>query len=111
MDPYLEDPAIWPDVHHELISAIREILVRQLRPRYSVRVEERLYVSDETDPGRRVLVPTSESAVTERADRLSHHRVAASTSPRPSRSQSSSARKSTNPASASPTSPTARSSP
>lgn len=57
MDPYLEDPAIWPDVHHELISAIREILVRQLRPKYSVRVEERVYVSDETDPGRHVLVP------------------------------------------------------
>jgi hypothetical protein len=57
MDPYLEDPALWPDVHLELISAIRESLVRQLRPRYSVRVEERVYVSDETDPGRRVLVP------------------------------------------------------
>jgi hypothetical protein len=57
MDPYLEDPALWPDVHHELISTAREILARQLKPKYSVRVEERVYISDEADPGRQVIVP------------------------------------------------------
>ncbi len=57
MDPYLEDPAIWPDLHHELISVIREQLNISLRPRYYSRVEERVYISDESDPGRRVIIP------------------------------------------------------
>lgn len=57
MDPYLEEPGLWPDVHHELISVAREFLNRQLRPKYHVRVEERVYISDENDPGRQVIVP------------------------------------------------------
>lgn len=57
MDPYLEDPGLCPDVHHELISVARELLNRQVRPRYHVRVEERVYISDENDPGRSVIVP------------------------------------------------------
>lgn len=57
MDPYLEDPALWPDVHHRLISEIQETLNAQLRPRYFARVELRVYLSDETDPGRSVLIP------------------------------------------------------
>ena len=57
MDPYLEAPSIWPDVHHELMSVMRGRLNELLRPRYVVRIEERVYVSDENDPGRRVIVP------------------------------------------------------
>ncbi|MDB5332530.1 MAG: hypothetical protein JWP03_3681 [Phycisphaerales bacterium] len=57
MDPYLEEPGLWPDVHHELISSARHILTEQLRPRYSVRIEDRVYISDERDPGRRVIIP------------------------------------------------------
>ena len=57
MDPYLESPIHWPDVHHELMSVARELLNQSLRPRYHVRVEERVYVSDETDPGRRAIIP------------------------------------------------------
>jgi hypothetical protein len=57
MDPYLEDPARWPDVHHELISETRAYLNQRLRPKYFVRVEERVYVSDENDPGRRAIIP------------------------------------------------------
>jgi hypothetical protein len=57
MDPYLEKPSRWPDVHHELISAIRATLNLQLRPNYYVRIEERVYISTEDDPGRLVLVP------------------------------------------------------
>ena len=26
MDPYLEEPGLWPDVHHELISGTRALL-------------------------------------------------------------------------------------
>ena len=57
MDPYLESPALWPDVHHELISEIRAALNPALVPRYVARVELRVYISDDDDPGRQVLVP------------------------------------------------------
>ena len=57
MDPYLEDPALWPNVHSTLINVTRETLARSLRPRYFVGIEERVYVSSEGDPGRDVIVP------------------------------------------------------
>jgi hypothetical protein len=57
MDPYLESPEIWPDVHHELISEIRAALNPNLRPHYVARVELRVYISDDDDPGREVRVP------------------------------------------------------
>jgi hypothetical protein len=46
MDPYLEEPGLWPDVHHNLISRIQGVLSVQLRPNYLVRVEERAYIAD-----------------------------------------------------------------
>ena len=57
MDPYLETPDLWPDVHHELISQIRATLNLLIRPQYVTRVELRIYVSDEDDPGREALIP------------------------------------------------------
>lgn len=53
MDPYLERPSLWPDVHHELISETRAFLQGILRPKYYVRVEERVYLTDEDRPGRK----------------------------------------------------------
>jgi hypothetical protein len=43
MDPYLEHPEIWPGVHLLLIAALAESLGPQLRPKYSVSVEVRMY--------------------------------------------------------------------
>ncbi|OUL35268.1 DUF4058 family protein [Nostoc sp. 106C] len=43
MDPYLEHPEIWPGVHLLLIAALTESLTPQLRPKYSVSVEVRMY--------------------------------------------------------------------
>ncbi len=57
MDPYLEAPELWPNVHHGLISEIQATLNQRLRPRYKTLVEERVYISDEMDPGRKVIVP------------------------------------------------------
>ena len=61
MDPYLEDPGLWPDVHNNLITGMQAALTALLRPKYQVRIEERVYVSDDDDPGRGVLVPISRS--------------------------------------------------
>jgi len=57
MDPYLEAPSLWADVHHGLISEMQAVLNRRLRPQYHVRVEERVYISDENDPGRKAIIP------------------------------------------------------
>src|SRR5262249_4333796 len=57
MDPYLETPDLWPDVHHRLISEIQSQLNPQLRPAYVARVELRIYISDEDDPGREAIIP------------------------------------------------------
>jgi hypothetical protein len=47
MDPYLETPDLWPDVHHQLIGEIHATLNRLLRPRYIARIQHRFYVPDE----------------------------------------------------------------
>jgi hypothetical protein len=57
MDPFLEKPSGWPDVHHELISVIRATRNELLRPKYFVQIEEQLHISTEDDPGRTVLIP------------------------------------------------------
>jgi Protein of unknown function (DUF4058) len=43
MNPYLESPDFWPQVHHLLISSIFESLVPQLLPKYIVDIEKRVY--------------------------------------------------------------------
>jgi hypothetical protein len=45
MDPYLEHPELWPDVHLGMIAAIRAELAPRLSPRYTVSVEERTYIA------------------------------------------------------------------
>jgi hypothetical protein len=42
MDPYLEQPGMWPNVHNSLIVALRDDLAPRLRPRYYVALEERI---------------------------------------------------------------------
>ena len=45
MDPYLEDPRLWQDVHTRLITAIGNDLGPRLSPDYVVSVEARTYIS------------------------------------------------------------------
>lgn len=45
MDPYLEHPALWEDVHTRLIVAIADALGPQVRPHYRVAVERRIYLA------------------------------------------------------------------
>ena len=42
MDPHLEDPELWPDLHISLITYIRDALQPVLRPRYRARMDMRL---------------------------------------------------------------------
>lgn len=44
MDPYLEHPALWPDVHNSLIAAIRDELTPAVAPRYYIGLERRAYL-------------------------------------------------------------------
>lgn len=44
MDPYLENPALWPGIHHNLLSYIVEDLQPKLLPRYVAAVEERVFL-------------------------------------------------------------------
>jgi len=76
MGPYLEDPGLWPDVHTRIITRASEILTELLRPNYFVRIEERVFISEEGDPGRRELIPDIEVSV--RAESERERRSAAS---------------------------------
>jgi hypothetical protein len=49
MDPYLEHPSAWPNVHHRLITAIADDIAPQLLPKYQVLVEERIYQVNNQD--------------------------------------------------------------
>jgi hypothetical protein len=46
MNPYLEHPELWAEVHHRLISAIAIQLAPALRPKYRVEIEKRTYFSE-----------------------------------------------------------------
>lgn len=57
MDPYLETPSIWPDVHSSLIIAIRDQIQAQLDPRYTAVVTPYITVeSIEIVPTRHAIV-------------------------------------------------------
>jgi hypothetical protein len=49
MDPYLEHPSAWSNVHHRLITAIADVLAPQLLPKYQVLIEERIYQVEQQD--------------------------------------------------------------
>jgi hypothetical protein len=43
MNPYLESPDFWSEVHSRLIVTIADALVPQLLPKYRVAIAKRLY--------------------------------------------------------------------
>src|SRR5215207_690292 len=79
MDPYLEDSALWPDVHAELITDVRHHLTPKLLPKYVARVEQRTFLFDQDDPASELYV-VPDARVIERdsptAPRLSIGRTA-----------------------------------
>jgi hypothetical protein len=53
MDPYLENPRVWPGVHRRLCVRIADDLQARLRPRYVTSVGERVYLEE----GGREIIP------------------------------------------------------
>lgn len=64
MNPYLEQPELWHQVHNRLIIAIADELTPQIVPKYRVSIEERVYTSvDDTS-----LVGIADVAVAKRSN-------------------------------------------
>ena len=57
MDPYLEDPAFWPDFHHEFISAWRGVVRRGLPPTYDARLDVQIKLIDVSAETSRLVRP------------------------------------------------------
>jgi hypothetical protein len=47
MDPYLEDEALWPVFHHQLVMCLYQILLPGLVDRYRARVSQRHYCTEQ----------------------------------------------------------------
>ena len=47
MDPYLEDDALWPAFHHQLVLCLYQILLPGLVDRYRARIAQRQYVTEQ----------------------------------------------------------------
>jgi hypothetical protein len=45
MDPYLEDPALWPEFHHHLVAALCESLLPGLADHYQALIGQRHYAT------------------------------------------------------------------
>lgn len=56
MDPYLEAPTIWPDVHTSLMSIVRERLTPLLAPKYLAELETQVVI-DRMDDDPQVILP------------------------------------------------------
>jgi hypothetical protein len=61
MDPWLENPSIWLDLHNSLITAIRDAMVPKVAPNYYVAVEQRSY---HNRPGAAVYVGRPDVGIT-----------------------------------------------
>ncbi|NES83474.1 MAG: DUF4058 family protein, partial [Moorea sp. SIO2B7] len=83
MDPYLEYPELWSEVHHRLITAIADALAPPIRPKYRVAIEKRTYLRDIEDS---ILVGIPDLAVT--SQRLSPTQKTATTATLPAQSES-----------------------
>lgn len=49
MNPYLESNIFWREVHHRLITAIADAIEVNIPPQYRVAIEQRTYLSDDSD--------------------------------------------------------------
>lgn len=57
VDPYLEGSGLWPDFHHEFITAWRAALRRSLPKHYEARINEEIHLIDVTFGDARKILP------------------------------------------------------
>ena len=59
MNPYLEQPSVWQDFHQRLVTHISEALTGQVRPQFSVKIEESVFIHEPAadERGRRLARP------------------------------------------------------
>jgi hypothetical protein len=57
MNPWFEEPSLWPGVHGSLIDEIRAVINRLAPDRYFADIEERVYLCTVDDPFERIVVP------------------------------------------------------
>ena len=57
MDPYLEDPAFWPDFRIEFIVALRNVLRRRLPANYEARLDEQIKLIDVSGDSQKGIKP------------------------------------------------------
>lgn len=50
MNPYLEQPGLWPQVHNRLIVALADVITPQVASKYRVSIEERVYTTADPLP-------------------------------------------------------------
>ena len=79
MDPFIEGQK-WEDFHASFITAIRDVLVPAVRPRYIVDVERRIYL-ELSDPAEPVQMLVAGAAIYHRVDHLSEGSVAVANEP------------------------------
>src|ERR1700694_2259307 len=65
MDPYLEHPALGPDVHNRVLAALADTLAPEVAPRYYVALERRTYA---IKPDDLVLIGRPDIAVVQRQE-------------------------------------------
>ena len=64
MNPYLEQPGLWPQVHNRMIVALADVITPQVAPKYRVSIEERVYTTTNPLP----LVGIADVALAQRGD-------------------------------------------
>lgn len=57
MDPFLEEPSEWGDVHSRLITTIGEYLGDALAPDFFARIEQRVYITEPDGSDQQQLIP------------------------------------------------------
>src|SRR5207245_9808112 len=57
MDPYLEDPAFWPEFHHKFINYWQEQIAESLPDHYEARLDENIYLVESVFQTRKLTSP------------------------------------------------------
>ncbi len=57
MDPYLENPAIFPGIHSRMVVYLADQIAPRIRPRYAASVGERVYVEAATERNAHAIIP------------------------------------------------------